>query len=212
MKALINENGSGTKEIAIGLLVILGVIAFGVNSILNNTSDDDYKKMKVQADKFVKAVTVHKDMYTNESGIYYLEEIEEYNKEEEPVIVDPKNKTKSCNLYESFVEISNPKKVKLRCGFLLIEGEYLERYEVYEIGEWQKEDKTGETAFLYNYAKGGVDVLEEPVSETEFITMYNKEENSTYSNINDIKQDAESKGYVFDYDMFYRTKKLVKEL
>jgi len=212
MKAIINEKGSGTKEIAIGLLVILGVTAFGVNSILNNTSDDDYKKMKVQADKFVSAVTIHKDMYTNETGIYYLEEIEEYNTESEVVVANPKNKNESCDLYESYVEISNPKKVRLRCGSLLIEGEYQKRYEVYEIGEWQKEDKTGETAFLYNYAKGGKDVLEEPVDEKQFIALYNKEEGTSYDDINDVKADSVSKGYVVDYDMFYRTKKLVKEL
>ena len=55
MKTTINERGAGGKEIIIGLLVILGVFAVGVTSILNNTSGDDYKKMRIQADAFVSA-------------------------------------------------------------------------------------------------------------------------------------------------------------
>ena len=212
MKALINENGAGTKEIAIGLLVILGVTAFGIQSILNNTNDDDYKKMKIQAEKFVDTVTIHKDMYTNESGIYYLEELENNNQEGKIIITNPKNKKESCNMYESYVDINHPKSVKLICGSYMIEGEYQKKYDVYEIGTWQKERIAGEAAFLYNYSKDGKDVFKKPVIEKELVIRYNQEEGASCVDAEDVKNDASTKGYTVVAEMYYRTKKLVKEL
>lgn len=212
MKKLINENGAGGKEIIIGLLVIIGVFAFGLQSILNNTSDDKYKKLRVQADKFVDAVTIHKDKYTNESGIYYLYELEDYNTENEIIIADPSNKSISCNLYESYVTIDNPKKVTLRCGDYLIEGEYQKKYYVYEIGEWQQTDKTGDTAFLYKYIKDGKAAIDKYVTEYEFIKTYNEKEETSFETADEAVADAKGKGITVDYDMFYRTKTLVKEI
>ena len=212
MKKLINEKGAGGKEIVIGLLVLIGVFAFGVNSILNNTSDDDYKKMRIQADKFVDAVTIYKDEFTKDENIYYLYELEENNREEELIIVNPKNKKESCDMYESFVEIDNPKKVTLRCGSYLLEGDYQKKYDVYEIGEWQQKDKTGDTAFLYRYSKDGKPVLSDFVTELELIQVYDKNEEESFTTIDEVQSDAQSKGIEIDYDMFYRVKKLVKEI
>lgn len=212
MKTIINERGAGGKEIIIGLLVILGVFAVGVTSILNNTSGDDYKKMRIQADAFVSAVTIYKDKYTKDSGKYYLFELESHKTEPEYIIVDPKNKSISCDMYESFVETSSPKVVKLRCGNYLVEGTYQEKYQVYEIGEWQKEKINGETAFLYNYEKDGTKVLREYLIEEEFIQMYNKNEGTDILDINTLYQDAKTKNITIDSDMFYREKKLVKEI
>ncbi len=212
MKTTISERGAGGKEIIIGLLVILGVFAVGVTSILNNTSGDDYKKMRIQADAFVSAVTIYKDKYTKDSGKYYLFELEKDKTESEYIIVDPKNKSVSCDMYESFVETTSPKTVRLRCGDYLVEGKYQEKYEVYEIGDWQQEKQTGETAFLFNYEKNGVKVLPEYLIEEEFIQTYNRNEGTDILDINTLYQDAKTKNITIESDMFYRDKKLVKEI
>jgi hypothetical protein len=212
MKIVGNEHGAGGKEIIIGLLVILGVFAFGVQSILNNTSDDGYKNMRAKADEFVKAVTIYKDEFTKESGIYYLADLEENKRQDDYVITDPKDKNASCDLYESYVETTNPKKFRIKCGDYLAEGEYLTKYYIYEIGEWQKEKVSGETAFFYNYEKDGNTVLGDYQEEVEFIRTYNKNEGSNVEDINSLYQDAKGKNIVIDSDMYYREKKLVKEI
>ena len=48
--------------------------------------------------------------------------------------------------------------------------------------------------------------------EEEFIQTYNRNEGTDILDINTLYQDAKTKNITIDSDMFYREKKLVKEI
>ncbi len=214
MKRILNEKGFGAKEIIIGLLVILALFAIMANFMTDKTTGDKgVRTMKIQAENFVKMVTVYKDKYTKDEDVYYLYELS--NGEETEELVDPDKKSRGCDIYESSVNIKNPKHVVLRCGSYLIEGDYQKEYIVYEVGEWTTEKTTGQNDFLYNYKKSNDEneqlVLSEYVQKPEFIKLFNDKEGTSATTIEEIYKYAKEKKFYIDAGLFYRTKKLLKK-
>jgi hypothetical protein len=213
MKRVLNNKGFGAKEIIIMLLLLLGLFAIGTNLVSTYIGGDKYTRpMKLQADNFVKMVSVYKDKNTKDgTTVYYLYDLS--NGQDSNELVDPERKSRSCDIYESYVDIEAPKKVLLKCGKYLIKGEYQNKYELYEVGDWQKEKiPDSESNFLYNYTVDGKEVFPDYVTESEFIQKFNKMNETNCISIDEVY------GYVNKkeneqvlMDMFYRERKLIKE-
>ena len=204
MKRMLDNKGIGGKEAIAALLLILVIIAIAVTSLNGKTSDKGYKVMKTQADSFVKAVSIYKDRNTKDSGVYYLYEL----LEDTAVSVDlfnPDNKNEKCNEYESIVNLSNGKHVTLLCGSYLIDGEYQQKYDVYQIGDWQREAVAGDTEFLYNIKLDDKMLYSEYFPEVEFINKYNLSQGTSNITLDDCYADAKNKPNLsIEADLFYR--------
>ena len=212
MKRVLSNKGFGAKEIIIMLLLLLGLFAVGTNLVSSYIGSDQYTRpMKLQADNYVKMVSVYKDKHTkDETTEYYLYDLSDGKPSDE--LVDPEKKSRSCNIYESYVDIKSPKHVVLRCGKYLIEGDYQVEYILYEVGEWTKDKTPGENAFLYNYTVDGKEMFEEYLEEHEFIKLFNEKNNTYCTTIDEIYAIAskDEKMQVIQ-DLFYRTKTLIKK-
>jgi hypothetical protein len=210
MKKMLDNKGIGGKEAIAALLLILVIIAIAVTTLSGKTNDKGYKAMKMQAENFVKAISVFKDRNTKDSGIYYLYELE--GSLESIDLFDPDNKHVKCNGYESLVDLSKGKHVTLRCGSYLIDGEYQKNYNVFQIGEWQKESVQGDTAFLYNIKVDDKLVFSEYYPEIEFVGKYNASQGTAMYSLEDCYADAKNKpNLTIESELLYREKKLVKE-
>ena len=212
MKRVLNNKGFGAKEIIIMLLLLLGLFAIGANLVSTYIGGDKYTRpMKIQADNFVSMVAVYKDKHTkDDSTIYYLYDLSGGEASE---LVDPEKKSRSCDIYESYVNIEQPKYVLLKCGKYLIKGEYQKKYELYEVGEWQKEKiPDSESNFLYNYTVDGKEVFSDYLHENEFIQKFNKNNETNSTSIDEIYTYASKRENMqILMDMFYRERKLIKE-
>ena len=200
------KNSSGNVEIVLGISILLVVIVVVVNSVLSNNDNSIYNKYKDLADNFAEEVSKYANEEENEYGLtYYLSDV--YSK-----INKLKDYNQECNIYDSYVEIKKTMKVRLSCDNYLIEGDYNKNYYLYEIGKWTKDNTLEETTFLYNYQKDNKEVLKDYYLEKEFINEYNKKENTSFDNINSIYEDAKEKNLEIVSDIYYREKKLIKEL
>lgn len=206
MKTRTNNNSFGNIEIILGISILLVVLVIIANSVISLNNNDKYKDIESDANTFIEETLKDANEEENETGnIFYLKDVSlKSNK-----LNNIKN---NCDLYDSYVEIGTTTKVRLSCSDYLLEGTYKNTFYIYEIGSWTKDDTIGETAFFYNYKKEDKEVLKDYLSEREFIETYNKNEETEVTNLDLLNEDAKEKQIEVVSDIFYREKKLVKEL
>ena len=201
MKARTDNKKIGNLEVFLGVLILIIVIALIINSVLLPKDDNKYLDLKEKANTFAEKVLKTVNEEETSTDTYYLID---FSKDDKYL----KGLANDCNPYDSFIELKRDKKVRLVCDNLLIEGVYNNRYYIYEIGSWNKENTLGETALLYNYEIEGKKQLDKNVILKEFIDKYNKKENTSIKELEEIDT---SKVKILS-DLFYREKKLVKEV
>lgn len=208
MKRL-NKNGFGKIELITVLGLIAVLLAFGSKLALD--TGKSYNGFKTVANNFANSVAMYKDYYTKDSNIYYLYEIIEKGYSTE--LSNPMSPSEYCDKYNSYIDMPQPnnKKVYLICGNYIVEGVQNKSYKVYEVGEWtdKRDEKTNDTNVLYNYKKNGETILDDYLSEKEFIQKYFEINNIVISSPFDIKN---TEGTELLTKKVYRTKTLVKEL
>ena len=201
MKARTDNKKIGNLEVILGVLILIIVIALIINSVLLPKDDNIYLNLKEKANTFAEKVLKKVNEEETSTDTYYLID---FSKDDNYL----KGLANDCNAYDSFIELKRDKKVRLVCDNLLIEGVYNNRYYIYEIGSWNKDSTLGETALLYNYEIDGKKQLDKNVIMKEFIDKYNKNENASIKELEEIDT---SKVKIIS-DLFYREKKLVKEV
>lgn len=207
MKKIIKNKGFSKFEFILGLLTILGLTAFGVKGFFDNKNGGVYNAFKKLAEGFVMDVSVYKDSDIREDGVYYLNYLLKHGFDEE--VRNPFSSSE-CDPYESYVIISTPKKVSLRCDNYLIEGKYQESYTIYEVSDWQDQEEKGEADILYKYKKEGLLVTNDFLLEDAFVHTFNDNEGTSYTSIDEINANKASNITIIS-KMFYREKKIVKE-
>jgi len=117
-------------------------------------------------------------------------------------------------LFESFVKIKQKNELQLKCGKYVVEWKKTEKYRVYEVGNWTKEEVTGDGILMYNYKVNGKLMLEEPLVERAFVNKFQSVVGEEMTNIDDADyyvKEHKDKGIEIVAEMYYRTKKLVAE-
>lgn len=207
----INRKGFGKIE----LITMLGLVAvlFAIGSYMAlNTGSKNYNGFESIANSFAKNVSYYKDRYSkNNSTVYYLYELIQKGYSGE--LVNPMEVDEKCDEYNSYIDIKNPnrKKVVLVCGNYVVEGIQSESYKVYEVTEWneKKQPEDNDSVLAYNYKVGDNIVLDEYLTERDFIEKYFELNNIMLPSVAALENNEEVELLI---KVLYRTKTLVKEL
>ncbi len=200
----VNDKGFSKAEIMIILAAILVFFAIGIKVLSGNNEKGKISAFKKQAGSFAYQISLYKDNYTNDEGLYYLDDVLKNNYK-----IDLTNpfEDEACDRYESYVLYSQIKnEVNLRCSGYLVSNVDTEEYTVYKVSEWSKEKVKGENIILYNYKKNNKVVLDNYVSEKEFIETYNMNEKDKIYDVLEVSKENQE----LLADTFYRTKEEVK--
>ena len=206
----VNNKGFGKLEFITMFGVIAILIAIGSNMALN-TGGKNYNGFKTLANNFAKNAAMYRDHYTKNTNIYYLYEVIDKGYIEE--LTNPMNTAEKCDKYNSYVDMETPsrKKVVLVCGNYYVEGTQSVSYNVYELSEWHetKETTDNDSAVAYNYRVAGKEMLDQYLTERDFIEKYFELNKVMLNKAEDLNNNEEVE---LLYKSFYRTKTLVKEL
>ncbi len=206
----VNNKGFGKLEFITMFGVIAILLAIGANLALN-TGGNNYNGFKTIANSFAKNAAMYKDHYTKKTSIYYLYEVIDKGYIEE--LSNPMDTKEKCDKYNSYIDMENPsrKRVILVCGNYLVDGVQSVSYKIYELSEWHevKESTDNDSAVAYNYKKDGKVMLDEYLTERDFIAKYFEMNKVMLNSANDLNSNEEVE---LIYKPFYRTKTFVKEL
>ena len=213
MKRTLNTKGFGKKEVIVGFLVILGVMAVYFTVLKDKIGPGSGASVRNVAEQFYSTVLIFKDKHPTDDDMYYVYDL--FNSEEKHQFMDPNNKEQSCDYFESYVKIGSPNEMHFKCGKYLVEWNKKEnKYHVYEVGEWQTEEVYNDTEELYNYKKDGKLVLEKSVSLKEFLIAFQSREMYEVLELDDVKSYIDShkdKNIELVQETGYRTKKQIAE-
>ncbi len=205
-----NNNGFGKFEGLTILVLILGVTAFFMYTILGGVSEKKLQKFRTNIVPFNKAVYTNIDSFKN-PNIVYLDEVIDLG-----FIKKIKSPFSSgmCDSAESKVETLklSDRYVTLKCDQFLIYKEKANNsnnVKIYEVSEWSLEKPEGEIVdeeVLYNCQKSdGTLVFPNYREEYYFLYAYNKLYSNSYYNVGDIKGSC-----TVVSNTFYRTRKEYK--
>lgn len=200
---MINNKGFGKFEVLTVIVLLMGVCAYFMYTIVQGSSKEDFQTMKNDAVKLSNVVTVNENSFRTITKVYLGEVINEGLMKE---IKSPVSKG-SCSNSESFVSINAGKAyATLRCGNYLIDNTNVSNgtdgVVIYEVSDWneQKQDTDNDEKILYNCLENGVEKYPEYYEDLYFTFMINKEYTTDYYSVSGINEcEVVSK-------TFYRTK------
>ncbi len=207
-----NNFGFGKFEVLTVIVLLLGIAAFYMYSILGGVNDKKINKMKSQAVSLNKAVYSNLDEYRN-SSLVYLEEILDHH-----IIDNIKSpfSDNSCDLDESKVETvgTSVRYVTLKCDNYLIMHQKATDFKnvtVYEVSDWSLTKPEGEEydeAVLYNCQKeDGSFIFSEYREEGSFLYGYYKKFGRSFFTMQHVPNDVCN----VVSNTFYRTRKDVNK-
>lgn len=200
----VNNKGFSKTELIVVLTAIIILFAIAVGALSNNVDKGKISTFKKLANSFAHQISMYKDNYINDEGLYYLDDVLKNNYKID--LTNPFSE-EACDRYESYVLYGQMKKeVNLRCGDYLATNSNDDDYTIYKVSAWSKEKVKGEEIILYNYKKDNKVVLDNYVIEKEFIETYNLNEKDKISDVLEVSKENQE----LLADTFYRTKEEVK--
>ena len=184
-----NNKGFGKFESLTIFVVIIMLLAGGLYLILNMTDKTKYEAMNNNSIAFVKSLSGSDVAFLTYRSYYLQQAVDEGIIKN---INSPFSKG-NCDNYESRVDLDEDKYyVTLKCGDYLIKNKEssMKEFKVYKVGEWSdaRTNKDDDTRTIYSCADCGVDgYYEEPV----FVYLYNKNNNTSYNYLDDVKKKVE---------------------
>lgn len=205
---MINNKGFGRFEVLTIIVLLMGVCAYFMYTIIQGSSKEDFQTMKNDAVKFSNAVVVNYETFHNSNFVYLGEVIDEKLMKE---VKNPVGKG-SCSISDSFVKVVDRKSyTTLKCGDYLIDNANVssstDNVQIYQVTDWSDEQKTpdDEEALLYNCLENGVEKYPEYYGENYLIYLINKEYGTDYYSTASITECSPVS------KTFYRTKTLYDE-
>lgn len=212
MKRNLDNKGFGKKEVMFSLVFILVIMAVYLFLLKGKIGNTDTRAIKALAEGFYNDAIIYKDEYPHDDDVYYAYDLASSDKSHS--YMDPNNKEETCDYFESFVKIKQKNELQLKCGKYVVEWKKTEKYRVYEVGNWTKEEVTGDGILMYNYKVNDKLMLEEPLVERAFVNKFQSVVGEEMTNIDDADyyvKEHKDKGIEIVAEMYYRTKKLVAE-
>ena len=199
-----NNKGFMKHELITVILILLVIFAFLFYLFLGGLSKQKVDTMKENAVTFSKTVVANIASFHNIDTVYLGEAIDE------KLIEGIKSPVGGgdCSISESKVTFKdgNPL-VTLRCGDYLIDSENVnatDKMKIYKVGKWEeKKLENGGEKTLYNCKKDKKLVYDEYYEELYFVSRINKDNDTEYYFVKDIKDTCEVVS-----KKFYRTKEL----
>lgn len=201
-----NRKGFGKFEVLTMIVLILGIFAYIMYSILGGANKQKFTTMKDNAIRLGNVTATNISSFRNQDTVYMEEVVDEQllNKN----IKSPFSPN-DCDSSESKVEIIDGKPlVTLKCDQYLIE-----RYssssdpQIYEVSEWslEKNGDNDEEKVLYNCIKDGKEIYPKYYEELYLVSRINKDYSTNYYFADNIQGTCDVVEKVF-----YRTKEEFK--
>lgn len=203
-----NKNkGFGKFEVLTMIVLLLGISAFLMYTILGGANSQKLSSLKDNALNFGKTVATNFASFLNTNNVYLNDVISE------GLLKNIKSPFSSgyCDERESKVEIIDGKAyATLKCDEYIIE-----KYNstgsgdvnIYKVGKWSEKEsgKNLEKKTLYNCKLNGKNMFDEYLEEGYMVSLINKDYNSEYFDAMDVSELCE----VVTKD-FYRTREVVE--
>lgn len=200
-----SNKGIGRFESLTIMFVMIVFIAIGLYFILGAADDSRFKTMDKNSLSFVDMVTRNSDAFVSYRSYYLQQAMDDgYVKQ----ILSPFGK---CDPNESKVDYDGENVkyfVTLKCGdYLIKERDYLSKsVKIYKVGKWTdtRTGKDDQAVTKYSCDDCGVDgYFDEPL----FVHYYNKANGTSYTYIDEIKQNANvtSKEQFRTLDLAYKS-------
>ena len=207
----LNNKGVGKFEVLTIFVLVIGIIAFLMWTVLNGSDAKKFDNFKSNAIQLNKAVYTNIDSFNNPKMVYLEDVIDQQflKKMKSPF------SSEMCDFTESKVETEgdNRRFTTLKCDGYLIDRENdldINKMKIYKVSEWSEKEITGdnvETKELYNCDENGSPLLENYVEGDYLVFKTNKLYTLKNYSITDLNDDV----CVLMKKTFYRTKELVEE-
>lgn len=202
---MINKKGAAINELLIVLVLCLTVSVILLSLILKRVNEQRFRTLKTNLDLFISSSSLYN--IDNGTGVVSLKELVD-TKVINPV-KDPFNQSKNCDLYESRV-LKNGSKIVgvLKCNEYLITKDISNRNIIYKTDEWNDKNSNNSNVKIgYNYIKNGKLIFDDYYEDYMFLYLFNKVNNTSYSDISSIPQN-----YNIISQIFYRKLTKIKEI
>ena len=207
----LNNKGVGKFEVLTIFVLVIGIVAFLMWTVLNGSDSKKFDNFKNDAIQFNKAVYTNIDSFNNPKMVYLEDVIDQQflKKMKSPF------SSEMCDFTESKVETEgdNRRFTTLKCDGYLIDRENdldTNKMKIYKVSEWSEKEIKGdnvEVKELYNCDENGSPLLENYVEGDYLVFKTNKLYTLKNYTINDLHDDV----CVLMKKTFYRTKELVEE-
>ena len=192
-------------------IIVVCLVLFAIISIIiyQSSNSEKFHIMKYNASNLATSFTGY-GLNNIDNDTAYLKELIDNGVHTE--IKSPFNGASKCSSIDSYVKSVDSKKyVTLKCGSYLIDNQYVgeKEYKIYKISDWSLEkpdSKNIEERKKYNIEEKGSEVYSDYYDEDLFIYIVNKDNNTSYSKLDDIKKNKK----VVE-KTFYREKKVYIE-
>ncbi len=196
----VNNKGLSLSELVLAIVISGFVIAVITGIVMEIAEQEKFKTFKSSASNLGKVYLFPEDLFYDDR--VYLGELIEMgliSSINNPFYIKDYNDV-YCDNYESFVDYNGDLYVTLLCGDYLIRnalgGQHIDEYTVYEVSSWDDEvleldeGEELETVVMYNYLYDNVEVNYRYYDERTFIRLFNIATNKSFTNIDDVKNNA----------------------